>query len=202
MIKTMVLGAVLGSLAFAAGCASKGDSKTVGQPKPVDDHAAKAEGRPAQPNKPLMRDFIGLNVHTVQFDPKLYAPVTHLVRDYHPYAWDVNDKPGAQTHFPTAMHINWEDKSGKFRLIASNDGADGSVKINQDAKLYVTLLKDGEEVEHELSDGRYGWLQVAKGAVELNGQKLNQGDGAAIGDEPKLKIKGTADSEVLLFDLA
>jgi len=66
----------------------------------------------------------------------------------------------------------------------------------------VTLLSPGQEVEHVLPKGRYGWLQVAKGAVELNGQKLTQGDGAAIGDEPKLTIQGTQDSEVLLFDLA
>jgi quercetin 2,3-dioxygenase len=76
------------------------------------------------------------------------------------------------------------------------------VKINQDAKLYVTLLAPGQEVEHVLPKGRYGWLQVAKGGVELNGQKLEQGDGAAIGDEPKVTIRGTEDAEVLLFDLA
>ena len=50
--------------------------------------------------------------------------------------------------------------------------------------------------------GRYAWLQVAKGAVELNGESLNQGDGAAARDEPQLTIKGTQDSEILLFDLA
>ena len=87
-------------------------------------------------------------------------------------------------------------------MIASRDAKDGSVKINQDAKLYVSLLKPGEEVAHELSQGRHGWLQVARGSVELNGNKLGQGDGAAISDEKELKIKGTEDAEVLLFDLA
>ena len=66
----------------------------------------------------------------------------------------------------------------------------------------VSLLKPGEEVTHEFDAGRYGWLQVARGAVELNGKKLNQGDGAAISDEKHLNIKGTEDAEVLLFDLA
>lgn len=69
----------------------------------------------AQSEKPLMRDFIGINVHTVQFDPKLYRPVTRLVRDYHPYMWDVNDKPGSATNFPKAMHIGWKAPAGKFR---------------------------------------------------------------------------------------
>jgi redox-sensitive bicupin YhaK (pirin superfamily) len=94
------------------------------------------------------------------------------------------------------------EKNGKLRLIASREASEGSVKINQDAKLYVTLLRAGEEVGHEFSVGRHGWLQVARGAVEVNGKALAQGDGAAISDEKKVSIKGTDDAEVLLFDLA
>jgi len=94
------------------------------------------------------------------------------------------------------------EKKGKLRLIASRDASDGSVKINQDAKLYVSLLKPGEEVAHEFGAGRHGWLQVARGAVELNGKKLAQGDGAAISDEKTVNISGVEDAEVLLFDLA
>jgi redox-sensitive bicupin YhaK (pirin superfamily) len=101
-----------------------------------------------------------------------------------------------QKSFPEA------EKRGKFRLIASRDASDGSVKINQDAKLYVTLLKPEENVAHEFASGRHGWLQVARGAVELNGKKLEQGDGAAISDEKNVSVKGTEDAEVLLFDLA
>ena len=96
-------------------------------------------------------------------------------------------KPGyEQKSFPEA------EKRGKFRLIAGPDGKDGSVTIHQDARLYVSLLEPGQEVKHELGDGRYAWLQVAKGAVELNGKSLNQGDGAAVSDEQKLVVKGTA----------
>ncbi len=106
-------------------------------------------------------------------------------------------KPGyEQKAFPEA------EKRGKLRLIASPDGVDGSVSIHQDARLYVSLLAPGQEVKHELGAGRYGWLQVAKGAVELNGKQLKQGDGAAISDEHELTIKGVDDAEVLLFDLA
>jgi hypothetical protein len=115
--------------------------------------------------------------------------------------WILPDRRGhepgyEQKAFPEA------EKRGKLRLIASPDGTDGSVTIHQDAKLYVSLLQPGQEVEHELGKGRYAWLQVAKGAVELNGQSLNQGDGAAVSDEQRLTVKGTADAEVLLFDLA
>ena len=62
--------------------------------------------------------------------------------------------------------------------------------------------RPGEEVGHEFGAGRHGWLQVARGAVELNGKKLGQGDGAAISNEKTVSIKGTEDAEVLLFDLA
>ncbi len=115
--------------------------------------------------------------------------------------WILPDRRGhepgyEQKAFPEA------EKRGKLRLIASPDGKEGSVTIHQDARLYAALLQPGQEVKHELGKGRYGWLQVAKGVVELNGQSLNQGDGAAISDEQGLTVKGTEDAEVLLFDLA
>jgi len=94
-----------------------------------------------------------------------------------------------------------EEKQGKLRLIASADGANGSVTINQDARLYVTLLSPKQEVSHDLTEGRYAWLQIAKGSVELNGKLLKQGDGAAT-DERTLTIVGKEDAEVLVFDLA
>jgi redox-sensitive bicupin YhaK (pirin superfamily) len=115
--------------------------------------------------------------------------------------WILPDRKGhdpgyEQKAFPEA------EKRSKLRLIASPDGKDGSVTIHQDAKLYASLLKPGQEVTHELGEGRYAWLQVAKGAVELNGQSLKQGDGAAVSKEEKLVVQGAQDAEVLLFDLA
>ena len=99
--------------------------------------------------------------------------------------WILPDKQGhepgyEQRSFPEA------EKRGKFRLIASNNGADGSVKINQDAQLLVALLAPGENVTHPLAPKRSAWVQVAKGEVELNGKKLHQGDGAAISDEKEM----------------
>ena len=115
--------------------------------------------------------------------------------------WIVPDRAG---HEPSYEQKTFPDveKRGKLRLIAGPDGKDGSVTIHQDARLYVTLLAPGQEVTHELAKGRYAWLQVAKGAVELNGKPLSQGDGAAVSDEQKLAIQGIQDAEVLLFDLA
>jgi len=94
-----------------------------------------------------------------------------------------------------------EEKRGRFRLIASPNGDQGSVTIHQDAKLYVSLLSPGQQVEHELAQARFGWLQVAKGAVNLNGRALKQGDGAAT-DDPRLIVSAGEESEILLFDLA
>ena len=68
--------------------------------------------------------------------------------------------------------------------------------------MLVALLQPGQETAYDLGSARYAWLQVAKGAVSLNGQELRQGDGAAVSDEPKLSIQGLHEAEVLLFDLA
>jgi quercetin 2,3-dioxygenase len=115
--------------------------------------------------------------------------------------WITPDKSGHEPSYEQKAFPEVE-KHGKLRLIASPDGKDGSVTIHQDARLYVSLLAPGQEVKHEPGKGRHVWLQIARGSVELNGQKLVQGDGAAISEEKALSIKGTEDAEVLLFDLA
>jgi redox-sensitive bicupin YhaK (pirin superfamily) len=98
------------------------------------------------------------------------------------------------------------DKRGKLRLVGSRDGRDGSVTIHQDVDLYATVLAGGDAVTHEVKRGRKAWVQVARGAVSLNGLDLREGDGVAV-EEPgalKLEPKVSANdgAEVLLFDLA
>jgi len=95
-----------------------------------------------------------------------------------------------------------EERLGKLRLIASPDGQDGAVTIHQDARVYTTLLEPGQELTYPLDPARYAWVQIAKGAVTLNGQPLNQGDAAAVSKEDKLTIAAKEEAEVLLFDLA
>ena len=95
-----------------------------------------------------------------------------------------------------------EDKQGKLRLVASKGGDDGSVHINQDVKLFSSILKNGESVSHELGQGRHAWVQLISGSLEVNGEVLNPGDGAAVSDESSLKLRSLADStEFLFFDL-
>jgi redox-sensitive bicupin YhaK (pirin superfamily) len=115
--------------------------------------------------------------------------------------WITPDRSGHQPSYEQKSFPE-EEKRGRLRLIASPDGNDGSVTIHQDARLYVSLLAPGQKVQHELGQGRHAWLQIARGAVELNGQKLVQGDGAAISAEKALSIQGEEQAEVLLFDLA
>lgn len=95
-----------------------------------------------------------------------------------------------------------DEKSGKLRLVASRGGDDGSVHINQDVRLYASVLASGETVSLDLHEGRHAWIQLISGSLEVNGERLEAGDGAAITDETSLRIKAFADnSEFLLFDL-
>ena len=93
------------------------------------------------------------------------------------------------------------ERRGRLRLIASNDGRDDSVKLNQDVSLFAALLDAGEEVEHTMDPARYGWIQVARGAITVNGEKAEQGDGVVVVAEPDLKIKAEENAEILMFDL-
>ncbi len=114
--------------------------------------------------------------------------------------WIVPEETGIEPAYEQKKFED-EEKRGRLRLVGSPNGDDGSVTIRQDARLYSTLLGPGESVTHELADGRHAWVQVARGSVELNGQTLRQGDGAAVSNESKLTLIGTEPSEVLLFDL-
>jgi redox-sensitive bicupin YhaK (pirin superfamily) len=94
-----------------------------------------------------------------------------------------------------------EERRSRLRLIGSRDGRDGSVLIHQDVDLYGTLLDAGDEVAHAVAANRKIWVQVARGAVQVNGQTLNQGDGAALSDIGQVILSATETAEVLLFDM-
>jgi quercetin 2,3-dioxygenase len=94
-----------------------------------------------------------------------------------------------------------DDRRGRLRLVASPDGADGSVTIHQDARLYATLLDVGRKIVHTLAPNRHAWVQVARGTLTLNGQTLEAGDGAAVSGETALTLVAEKDAEALLFDL-
>ena len=95
-----------------------------------------------------------------------------------------------------------DEKRGRLKLVASRGGDDGSVHINQDVRVFASILNDGEEVHYELGEGRHAWVQLISGQLDLNGERLEAGDGAAVSDESRLDISSLAiGSEFLLFDL-
>jgi len=93
------------------------------------------------------------------------------------------------------------DKQGRLRLIASPDGADGSVRIHQDARLYAARLAGGESLAADLPAGRLGYLHLVRGALTVNGVRLDGGDAAKMREETRLDIRAEGEAEVLLFDL-
>jgi quercetin 2,3-dioxygenase len=99
-----------------------------------------------------------------------------------------------------------EEKRGRARLLAAPapNGDESVATINQDARLHVADLRPGESLTHSLGVGRHVWVQVVRGRVSVNGQSLNEGDGAAISDERALALAadGPDGGEILLFDLA
>jgi redox-sensitive bicupin YhaK (pirin superfamily) len=93
------------------------------------------------------------------------------------------------------------DKQDRLLLIASPDGADGSVRIHQDARLYAARLAEGKTLGAMLGTGRLGYLHLIRGSATVNGERLEGGDAARIHEETTLEIRAASDSELLLFDL-
>ncbi len=94
------------------------------------------------------------------------------------------------------------EKRGQLRLVLSNDGAQGSVIIHADAKIYAGLLDGDETATLALRPNRKTYVHLVKGDLEVNGQKLAQGDAAMIEAQSSLELGKGRDAEVLVFDLA
>ena len=95
-----------------------------------------------------------------------------------------------------------DEKQGRLRVVASPDGREGSVTIHTDAMLYAGVFAAGETAELTLLPERHAWVHVARGQVRINGRELGAGDGAALSNEPVLRVEGVDEGEVLVFDLA
>jgi redox-sensitive bicupin YhaK (pirin superfamily) len=90
---------------------------------------------------------------------------------------------------------------GKFHLVTSKTGREGSIAINQDADVWLAKFEPGNKVQHTLRSGRHAWLHVAEGEVSLNGTALGPGDGVAVSEKGELELAATKSAQVLLFDL-
>ena len=115
--------------------------------------------------------------------------------------WIVPDTRGIPPSYEQKAFSD-EEKRGKLRLIASPDGAGGSLTIHADARVYAGTFAAGESGEHELAEGRNAWVQVARGKVRVGGQALDAGDGLAISGERRVRVEGASGGEVIVFDLA
>jgi redox-sensitive bicupin YhaK (pirin superfamily) len=142
----------------------------------------------------VQRMSAGKGIRHSEYNASKKQPV-HLMQ-----IWIVPDKRG---HKPS-----YEDKTfkpaarrNKLMLVASPNGAEGSVTIHQDVRMYASVLEKDHTVEHTMDAKRYAWLQVASGSVKLGTHTLLEGDGAAIQREKKLTIKALEGSEFVLFDL-
>ncbi|HEX4341715.1 MAG TPA: pirin family protein [Polyangiaceae bacterium] len=143
----------------------------------------------------VQRMSAGTGVRHSEFNPSQSDGVHFL------QIWIVPDRAGHQPSYEQKSFSD-EERAGKLRLVASNDGQGGSVSINQDAKLYAGTFGEGEKARYELPAGRHAWLHVARGTVTVQGETLGAGDAAAIDDAGPIDITGTSNGEVLLFDLA
>ncbi|HXA78007.1 MAG TPA: pirin family protein [Candidatus Acidoferrales bacterium] len=134
----------------------------------------------------------GRGVMHSEFNPSQKESV-HLLQ-----IWLLPERKGLDPSYEQLAFPDAELR-GKFHRVA---GPEAPVTIRQDANLYIARLDKGADAKHSIASGRHAWLQVARGAVTLNGTALKAGDGAAISDESEIRVEASELSEVLLFDLA
>jgi quercetin 2,3-dioxygenase len=142
----------------------------------------------------VQRMSAGRGIMHSEFNPSA-TERTHLLQ-----IWIIPDRTGGaasyeQTFYPEA------DRRGTLRLVASPDGAHGSVTIQQNAQMYAGLFDGDESATHTLASGRLAYVHVARGSVRVNGNALNAGDAVKMENETSVHIDGGDNAEVLLFDL-
>jgi redox-sensitive bicupin YhaK (pirin superfamily) len=144
----------------------------------------------------VQRMSAGSGIRHSEFNASETDPVHFL------QIWIVPEEAGLAPSYEQKRFTEAE-KRGRFRLLGSRDGRDGSVTIHAGVDLYATVLDDGQSVTHELAADRTAWLQVARGTAVVNGQQLYPGDGVAVEQPGEVSVSATSnDAEVLLFDMA
>ena len=137
----------------------------------------------------------GTGVHHSEFNAS-DTGLLHFVQ-----IWILPDRAGYAPRYGQ-IRVEKADKTGRLRLVASPDGAEGSLALRQDAKVYASVLEPGTETSFTLPKGRHLWVQSLRGTVEVNGHALSAGDGLAASDETAFTFKAPmGDTEFLVFDL-
>jgi redox-sensitive bicupin YhaK (pirin superfamily) len=114
--------------------------------------------------------------------------------------WLVPDRKGVAPRYQQ-RHFTPDEKRGRLKLIISPDGADGSLSVYQDARVYAGLFDGDEQQAITLPAGRFAYVHVARGSIEINGERLTEGDGARLRQPHEVRLAGGRAAEVLLFDL-
>jgi quercetin 2,3-dioxygenase len=115
--------------------------------------------------------------------------------------WILPDRAGHPPGYEQ-KRFGAESKRGKLGLVVSSDGAEGSVSLHAEVKLYATVLDAGTQVTHRVRPGRHAWIQIARGSADVGDAQLHVGDGASTSDVGDLVLRGSAGgAEVLVFDL-
>lgn len=137
----------------------------------------------------------GTGVTHSEFNSSEQAPVHFL------QIWIVPQRRGLPPSYEQRS-FGEDERAGTLRLVVDPEARDGALRINADARVYAGLLAAGDQAEHVVAAGRHAWIQVARGRVEVDGEVLDAGDGAAISDPGTLRLTGVEAAEVLVFDLA
>ncbi|HLW67412.1 MAG TPA: pirin family protein [Gemmataceae bacterium] len=143
----------------------------------------------------LQRMTAGTGIRHSEFNPS-QTDWLHLYQ-----IWLLPERPGLTPSYEE-LQAPAEENNGRFRLVASPDGAAGSMTIHQDARLNLASIVPGQTVEQQIQPGRSAWLQILRGRVSFLGNELSAGDGVAITNENRVAVQAAVPSEVLLFDLA
>lgn len=143
----------------------------------------------------VQRMSAGTGVTHSEFNASPSEPVHFL------QIWLLPDRQGYPPSYEQ-KHFSEAERQDQLRLVASKEGRQGSLTLHQDASLYAGLLGSEQRVTHELGAGRYAWLHVARGAVEVSGQVLSAGDAGAFEQAGAISVVGREPSEILLFDLS
>jgi redox-sensitive bicupin YhaK (pirin superfamily) len=115
--------------------------------------------------------------------------------------WILPDEKSAKPRY-AQKNFSEAEKKGAMKLVVSKEGEAESIAVRQDMKLFASVLDEGQSTALPLKSGRHAWIQVARGSIEVNGKRLEQGDGAAIDDERNLAFTGkSTGAEFLVFDL-
>jgi redox-sensitive bicupin YhaK (pirin superfamily) len=136
----------------------------------------------------------GTGIRHSEFNASRQEPVHFL------QIWIVPDRLGVTPRYQQ-QHFTDADKRGRMRLIISPDGAEGSLSVHQDARVYAGLFDGAEQQRFMLPEGRFAYLHVARGAITVNRQRLSEGDGARLRRVQVLDLSQGEQAEVLLFDL-